>query len=313
MPAHSNPGPPPQCGYAHDSGKAEPPSLKRALTVDASAEITALVRSVLERQGWDVVNVPTNIAALTEMERQPFGVIITSEKTSAKEDVELLRKIRSIHPHTRVIILANEGAQADLVAAMREHAFSYFRPPFSPDELEAILQTAMDSPCWDDGIEVISAIPKWLRLFARRDIETADRLVHFLSEMDSDLPVDERRAVGTAFREMLMNAIEHGGRFDPKEYVEISYLRSRRAVACRIKDPGAGFSMDEIPHAAVANPFDSPLQHLTHRDAEGLRSGGYGLLLARELVDELIFAEKGNEVLLIKYLDSARPAKGSPA
>ena len=293
--------------------KLQPASPKRALTVDASSEITSLVRSVLDHYGWDIVNVPTNVAALATVERQPFGVIITSEKTSAKEDVELLRNIRSVHPHTRVIILASEGAQADLVAAMREHAFSYFTPPFSPDELEAILQSAMDSPCWDDGIEVISANQKWVRLFARCDIETADRLVHFLSEMGSDLPEDERRAVGMAFREMLLNAIEHGGRFDPKEYVEISYLRSRRAVACRIKDPGVGFSMDEIPHAAVANPFESPLQHLTHRDAEGLRSGGYGLLLARELVDELIFGEKGNEVLLIKYLDSARPGHGSSA
>ena len=296
-----------------DSGRSQSASPKRALTVDASHEITTLVRSALERQGWEILNVPSNIAALAEVERQSFGVIITSEKTSAKEDLELLRKIRSIHPHTRVIILASEGAQADLVAAMREHAFSYFTAPFSPDDLEAMLQSAMDSPSWDDGIEVISANAEWVRLFARCDIDTADRLVHFLSEMGSDLSGDEKAAVGIAFREMLLNAIEHGGRFDPKEYVEIGYLRSRRAVACRIKDPGAGFSIDEIPHAAVSNPFDSPLGHLTHRDAEGLRSGGYGLLLARELVDELIFSEKGNEVLLIKYLDSTRPAHGSPA
>jgi anti-sigma regulatory factor (Ser/Thr protein kinase) len=44
----------------------------------------------------------------------------------------------------------------------------------------------------------------------------------------------------------------------------------------------------------------------------GLRPGGYGVLLARQLVDELLYNEKGNEVLLVKYLDRARRWTGSP-
>ena len=36
-----------------------------------------------------------------------------------------------------------------------------------------------------------------------------------------------------------------------------------------------------------------------------MRAGGYGLLLAGGTVDELIYSEIGNEVLLIKYVDSA--------
>lgn len=30
--------------------------------------------------------------------------------------------------------------------------------------------------------------------------------------------------------------------------------------------------------------------------------GGFGVMLAKHLVDELIYAEKGNEVILVKYL-----------
>jgi anti-sigma regulatory factor (Ser/Thr protein kinase) len=40
------------------------------------------------------------------------------------------------------------------------------------------------------------------------------------------------------------------------------------------------------------------------REREGTRAGGYGLLLAGATVDELIYSEIGNEVLLIKYVDS---------
>jgi anti-sigma regulatory factor (Ser/Thr protein kinase) len=42
---------------------------------------------------------------------------------------------------------------------------------------------------------------------------------------------------------------------------------------------------------------------MAYRDAKGLRPGGYGVLLAQKFVDELIYDEKGNEVLLVKYLD----------
>jgi hypothetical protein len=44
--------------------------------------------------------------------------------------------------------------------------------------------------------------------------------------------------------------------------------------------------------------------HIVQREAEGLRRGGYGLLIASGTLGELIFNEIGNEVLLIKYVDS---------
>ena len=106
-------------------------------------------------------------------------------------------------------------------------------------------------------------------------------------------------------RELLLNAIEHGGNFDPQKYVELSYVRTKRAVACRVKDPGEGFSFEEISHAAVSNPIDDPLRHLQHREAGNLRPGGFGILASRNMVDELMYNEKGNEVILIKYLDEA--------
>jgi hypothetical protein len=34
-----------------------------------------------------------------------------------------------------------------------------------------------------------------------------------------------------------------------------------------------------------------------------MRPGGYGMLLAKGIVDELIYSDVGNEVLLIKHMD----------
>jgi hypothetical protein len=61
-------------------------------------------------------------------------------------------------------------------------------------------------------------------------------------------------------------------------------------------------SRSNLDHAAVSNPAESPFEHSGVRERLGLRPGGFGILMTRQLVDEMIYNEKGNEVLLIKYL-----------
>jgi anti-sigma regulatory factor (Ser/Thr protein kinase) len=192
---------------------------------------------------------------------------------------------------------------------MRERAFSYFSKPFSLDALADMIRSAAEGPSWDEGIEILSATPAWIDLVARCDLQTAERLVQFINEI-ADFPDPERNVVATAFREILLNAIEHGAQFDPDEYVEISYVRARHMVMCRVKDPGKGFSLDELRHSALANPPDDPFRDAAHREEQGMRPGGYGVLVAQKLLDELIYDEKGNDVMLIKYLD---PALGGQA
>ena len=280
------------------------PSLQRTvLVVGPEPGLASEVSSTLP--GWKIERAVSNHEALKAAETHAFDLIVTGENTSGKADVELLRDIRRVWPHTRLIILTNESTPADVIASMRERAFSYFSKPFSPSSFAAMIRLATQEQCWDDGIEVIKATPEWIQIAARCDKKTADRLLQFFREI-IDLPESERDAVAYAFSEMLMNAVEHGGKLDPTKYVEISYVRARHAVMCRIKDPGEGFSLEELQHAAIANPPHDPLRHQAHRDAKGLRPGGFGMLITLNLVDELIYGEHRNEVLLIKYLDLAK-------
>jgi DNA-binding NarL/FixJ family response regulator len=282
----------------------QPFPVKNVLLVDADPQVKELLSSVLDPGSWAIHHALDNASALTLAETRVFDLIVTGERTSGGEDVELLRRIRRIRPHTRLIILTNESTPADVIASMRERAFSYFSKPFSLDTFADMIRVATEGPCWDDGIEVVSATPEWIRVLARCELKTADRLLQFLDEI-ADLPDTERHQVATASREMLLNAIEHGGELDPNNYVEIDYVRARRMVTCRIADPGPGFAPDDVPHAAISNPVDDPIRHVALREAQGMRPGGFGVLLARQLVDQLIYSQDGNEVLLVKYLGSA--------
>ena len=292
---------------------ATPPTLTiaknhRALIVRSGPEIDQLLSSLFQQEKWDIQFAAHNTEALQLAKNTAFDVIITGERTSGKEDVELLRRLRMIRPHTRLIILTEEFLPGDVLAAIRERALSYFSRPFSTERLAEMIRIAISEPFWDDGIEVLSGTPNWVRLCVRCDLATANRLLQFYREA-SNLPDAETEEVATAFREILVNAMEHGGKFDPSQHVEVSYVRTRRMVLCRVKDPGQGFSLEELQHSAIANPDEDPFKHMETREAQGKRPGGFGILMASKLVDDLIYNEKGNEVLLVKYLD--KPAAAS--
>jgi anti-sigma regulatory factor (Ser/Thr protein kinase) len=250
---------------------------------------------------WTIAPAANNKAALEMLKARPYDLVLTGVESSGRQDVDLLRQIRLVRPHVRLIIITTQSTPADVIAAMRERAFSYFSEPYSMAVFEQMLVLATTGPVWDEGIEIRSATPELMQLVARCDRKTADRLVQFIHEV-ADLPLKERDAVGFAFREMLMNAIEHGAQFDSTQHVEISYIRAKHMVLCRVKDPGDGFSLDEVSHAAIMNPPSDPIRHAAIREKQGLRPGGFGILLTQKIIDELIYGEMGNEVVLIKYL-----------
>jgi anti-sigma regulatory factor (Ser/Thr protein kinase) len=150
---------------------------------------------------------------------------------------------------------------------------------------------------------VVSARPEWVELVAPCSLDVADRIQEFMLHLDADLPEDVRESMGQAFRELLTNAIEWGGRLDPSQQVRISCLRTRRLRLYRIADPGEGFDLERLAHAAISNPDSDPLEHARVRESLGLRPGGLGLLMTRALVDEVLYNEKRNEVVLVKYLE----------
>jgi len=147
------------------------------------------------------------------------------------------------------------------------------------------------------------AKPDWVELVVPCDRGAAARSQAVLGRLEADLPEDVRNSVGQAFRELLMNAIEWGGELDPTQSVRISYLRARRMLLYRIADPGHGFNFESLSHAAVSNPSDRPMEHAAVREEMGLRPGGFGLVLTRAMVDELLYNEAHNEVVFVKYLD----------
>ena len=104
------------------------------------------------------------------------------------------------------------------------------------------------------------------------------------------------------FAELLLNAMEHGAGFDPDKVIEVTAAKTARAIVYHFRDPGNGFDADDLDHAAKSAIADDVVTSALRRAEMGLRPGGFGMLIARQVADELVYNERRNEVMLIKHL-----------
>jgi anti-sigma regulatory factor (Ser/Thr protein kinase)/ActR/RegA family two-component response regulator len=249
--------------------------------------------------------------ALKRLRIRSFGVVITSADSDIDENLALLGEMRSIRPDVKCIVLAQQSTPDKVIAALRARVFACFTPPFDTHEIATLTSRAASDNQSRDDIEILSARPGWVSIRANCRLITAERLLSFAKELSAQLPEDARQEIIQAFREILLNAMEHGAKFNPEQVVEVHAIRTARTMVFRVRDPGTGFRKDSLTHAAVANSPADPTAHIMQRKEQGMRAGGYGLLLASGAVDELIYNEIGNEAILIKYLDSNKMADQS--
>ena len=89
--------------------------------------------------------------------------------------------------------------------------------------------------------------------------------------------------VGVA--EALANAIIYGNRSDPEKRVRVEVELSREEVAVQVFDEGLGFDPAQVPDPTLPENLDG--------------TGGRGIFLIRELMDEVRYNEPGNCVRLV--------------
>jgi CheY-like chemotaxis protein/anti-sigma regulatory factor (Ser/Thr protein kinase) len=276
----------------------------RILIVDDDRVLRHAVGSLLERDGYLVEQAADGPTALSILHQQPVNVMLLDVGLPGMSGLEVLSEVRSLPTRPWVVMMTADEAPETLLHAVRGQAFRYVRKPVAPAALVQLVKEVLATkPEAALHIDVVSAKPEWVELVAPCALEVADRIQQYVMQLDTNLPEDLRESVGMAFRELLSNAIEWGGKLDPTRTVRISCLRTRRMLIYRIADPGEGFDIEGMRHAAICNPDDDPLRHALVREEKGLRPGGLGLAITRSLVDELVYNEARNEVVFVKYLD----------
>jgi DNA-binding response OmpR family regulator len=277
---------------------------RRVLVVDDDGALRHAITSLLGQAGYHADQASDGAGALAKLQEQPFDLLLLDIGLPGINGLDVLAQARTHASPPRVVMMTADDTPETLLRSFREQAHAFIRKPFAPRRIvEVVSDVLAASPTANLPIEVVSARPDWLEIVAPCSLEVGARVREFVMQLDARLPDDVRESVAQAFGELLTNAIEWGGRLDSTRKVRISCLRTRRMLLYHIADPGEGFDITRLAHAAISNPDDDPLAHDRVRQEMGLRPGGLGLAMTRAMVDDVIYNEKRNEVVLVKYLD----------
>ena len=273
------------------------------LVVEDDRATRHLLTGLLKAANFSVTAAQDGANALRHLKRQSVDLMLLDIWMPRMNGLEVLARLRSEPSRPKVVVMTSDDTPETLLQAVREQAYQYVTKPVEPKALVELLRHVLATAPVSPPIEVISAKPSWVELLVPCEREAAERIQGFMAHLKADLAPELRESVGTAFRELLLNAIEWGGQLDPNRKVRIAYLRANRMLLFRIADPGPGFSFKGLKHAAVGHPEGSPLNHMDSREEKGLRPGGFGIMISQAKVDELIYNEAQNEVVFVKYLD----------
>jgi len=276
--------------------------MSKILVVDDDKATRHVLQTVLTTAGFSTAVARDGVEALRSLGADQFDLVLLDVWMPRMNGLELLGKLRAIEARPRVIVMTSDDAPETLLKAVREQAVRYVHKPVEATQLLETVSEAL-AASYPPPVEVISARPEWVELVVPCTREAAGHIEAVMSQLDATLAPDVRASIAYAFRELLLNAVEWGGKLDPTRKVRIACLRAKRFVMYRIADPGTGFKVEDLPHAAIGQSPDDPIAHMQVREAKGIRPGGFGLLTVRASVDELLYNEQRNEVVFVKYLD----------
>lgn len=274
----------------------------RLLVIGTDPALVAALRASHHLAGHEIESCAGPFEAMQLVCLRAFDVAITDPQTTAGDGLTISQELRLARPGLRVIVLAPALSGGEVIDALRQQVYACFTRPVDYEEVADMARSAIEDPDWQSAIEILSGLPHWVTLRVSCRLVTADRLTRFMTEYRSELPAGERDLLMTAFRELLLNAMEHGAGFDPEKVIEVTAARTARTLVFHFRDPGNGFDRTDLSHAAATSEPGDVMASVEERAANGLRPGGFGMLIVRHIVDELVYNERGNEVLMIKHL-----------
>src|SRR5437762_7113449 len=109
----------------------------RILIVEDELPVARQIASALTEAGHDPKRVHDGEAALDEVTRAPFDLIVLDIRLPRIDGFEVLRRLRAQHHVSRVLLLTARGAVDDRVTGLQLGADDYLPKPFAMQELVA--------------------------------------------------------------------------------------------------------------------------------------------------------------------------------
>jgi two-component system response regulator AtoC len=116
--------------------------MRRVLVVDDEENLRHMLQTLLKREGYEPVGVPSVDSALRELGNLPYDIIITDLRMPGRSGMDLVDEVRRRNLDTTVVVMTAFGSKDVAIEAMKRGAYDYLSKPFEADELILLLRKA---------------------------------------------------------------------------------------------------------------------------------------------------------------------------
>jgi DNA-binding NtrC family response regulator len=113
--------------------------------VDDDAGVRYTLREILESEGLEVEEAADGAEALARIPGFRPDLVLTDLRMPRVDGMELIRRLAAEPPSPRVVLITAHGSERQAVEAMKAGAYDYFRKPFEPGELLAVVRRAVEA------------------------------------------------------------------------------------------------------------------------------------------------------------------------
>ncbi len=124
--------------------ESQSPELPKVLVVDDEKVIREILADFLSMEGFSVRTAEDGVAALAELSKGSFDLVLSDLKMPNMGGLELLEAIRLHSPNVVVVIMTGFGTVETAIDAMKRGAYDYILKPFKVEEVVHTIRRALE-------------------------------------------------------------------------------------------------------------------------------------------------------------------------
>jgi ActR/RegA family two-component response regulator/AraC-like DNA-binding protein len=117
----------------------------RILWIDDNIHPADPIVRYLELEGFIVTIALTGEEGIQFVAAEPYGVILLDQRLPDVQGIQIISRLTSYAPHSRIIVLTGFGGINDAVAAIRAGAIDYRTKPIDVDDLATLLKGLVEN------------------------------------------------------------------------------------------------------------------------------------------------------------------------
>jgi DNA-binding NtrC family response regulator len=115
----------------------------RIMIIDDEKIVGDMAKMALEKEGYLVETFINAEPALERLKTVKFDVVVTDFKMKGIDGMEVLRRVKSLYPETKVIMITAFANLDTAIEALRGDVYDFFPKPVKIKELKASIQRAL--------------------------------------------------------------------------------------------------------------------------------------------------------------------------